>query len=166
MVAIISLWFLFLFSEAAGVKRMLFICSIWGWTYASEKLGGGVVCVFVCTRTHVCVNVCVTWFAWVEVKDVWMIRGLFLIVLLPVDMRQREREGERRTRVPVWHRSSVLMWRGVTQHGATADECLNCASALLDGHKQCVEFERGARWVALVCQNSAAVQGSVGQAIV
>lgn len=55
MVAIISLWFLFLFSEAAGVKRMLFICSIWGWTYASEKLGGGVVCVFVCTRSPTCV---------------------------------------------------------------------------------------------------------------
>lgn len=58
MVAIISLWFLFLFSEAAGVKRMLFICSIWGWTYASEKLGGGVVCVFVCTRAPVCVCKC------------------------------------------------------------------------------------------------------------
>jgi len=91
------------------------------------------LCFCMHTLTHECVNVCMTQFAWVKVKDVWMRRDL-LIVFLSVDMRRREK---------VWHRSSVLMWRGVTQHGATAAECLNCASALLDGHKQCVEFERG-----------------------
>lgn len=50
------------------------------------------VCVFVCTRAPMCVNVCVTQFAWVKVKDVWMRRGLLLIVFLSVDMRRREKE--------------------------------------------------------------------------
>lgn len=61
---------------------------------------------------------------------------------MSVDVRQKEKArtaNESARLAPLFSFDAACR---VTQHGATAAECLNCASALLDGHKQCVEFEK------------------------